>query len=283
MDTPAVQVILVPYDSGHRGKRMGAGPEFLWQHGLEDTLSAHQYTVTTVEIESNLPTEIETGFACCRQAAYLVQTAVSEGAFPLVLSGNCMIAAGTTAGLGATGLGTVWFDGHSDFWTPAMTANGMLDSMGLAILNGQCWHMLAGTIPGFRPVPADNLLHVGGRLSFIERNLLNRQGVPYVESAQIKAVGADAALQDALHHLKHSANRVYLHLDLDVLTLNAGQANEFARPDGLSVGQLEEAIQLLKQHFTICGCGIASYDPASDENGAIAEAIQHLVPQVVNP
>lgn len=281
MQQSDIQVILVPYDSGHHARRMGAGPDYLWQKSLENSLPAGRYSVTTVDVENDFLTEIESSFTCCRQVAGLVGAALGSNAFPLVLSGNCMISAGTTAGLGANGLGVVWFDGHSDFWTPAMTSSGMLDGMGLAILNGQCWNMLVGTVPGFQSISADRLLHVGGRLSFIERNLLNQQAVPFVERLHIKSVGVEAALQPAFNNLQRSTDRVYLHLDLDVLDFSIAQANAFARPDGLTLDELEAAIRQVKAHFTICGCGIASFDPALDENGKMAEAVQRLVPTLI--
>lgn len=43
-------------------------------------------------------------------------------------------------------------------------------------------------------------------------------------------------------------------------------ANEYKAkvPDGLAVAQVEEAIQMIGERFTICASGIASYDPKYD-------------------
>jgi len=41
-----VQIVLVPYDSGQRGVRMGAGPEHLRASGLEAYLAAHDLDTT---------------------------------------------------------------------------------------------------------------------------------------------------------------------------------------------------------------------------------------------
>ena len=35
---PAVRTVLAPYDSGHRGLRMGAGPNHLMESGLPEML-----------------------------------------------------------------------------------------------------------------------------------------------------------------------------------------------------------------------------------------------------
>ena len=53
-----------------------------------------------------------------RRLAARVRLAVDEGAFPLVLAGNCNSCLGTVAGVGPQQLGVVWFDAHTDFDDP---------------------------------------------------------------------------------------------------------------------------------------------------------------------
>jgi len=53
-----------------------------------------------------------------RRLAARVRLAVDEGAFPLVLAGNCNSCLGTVAGVGPQQLGVVWFDAHADFDDP---------------------------------------------------------------------------------------------------------------------------------------------------------------------
>ena len=42
-----IQILAVPYDSGNRGARMGAGPEALLDAGLEKALRDRGHTVRT--------------------------------------------------------------------------------------------------------------------------------------------------------------------------------------------------------------------------------------------
>ena len=146
----AVRTVFAPYDSGHRGVRMGAGPGHLWDNGLPELLrSESRPLVTFVDVvpESDPPAEVATAFELDRLVAGQVREAVSAGEFPLVLSGNCNTSVGTIAGAGPEGLGVVWFDAHADFETPETTTTGFTDGMGLAIVVGHCWKTMAEGVP----------------------------------------------------------------------------------------------------------------------------------------
>ena len=60
---PAVRAILAPYDSGHRGLRMGAGPDRLMEGGLPEMLrSAGRPSLSFVPVlpEVDPPAEVAT-------------------------------------------------------------------------------------------------------------------------------------------------------------------------------------------------------------------------------
>lgn len=58
------RIILVPYDSGHFRKRMGLGPERIWESGLKELLRQMQtpFEVEQISLESGYPTEISAAF-----------------------------------------------------------------------------------------------------------------------------------------------------------------------------------------------------------------------------
>ena len=134
---------------------MGRGPTaLLEQHGLEERLSSAGFDVAvdTVEIPDALVPEIARTFELNRRLAHSVRTARAEGAFPIVLSGNCNCAWGATAGCVDDGAPAVlWLDAHADFDVPDDNLSGFLDVMALSTLTGACWQALAATIPGFKP------------------------------------------------------------------------------------------------------------------------------------
>ena len=162
MDTT---LILVPYDSGQRGVRMGAGPERLLNSGLKEHLlkQGHATNVRIIEpAAQSWRAEVQTSFELMRAVAESVRAARTANSFPVILSGNCSAAIGVIAGLGSR-LGVVWLDAHGDFNTPQTTMSGFLDGMTLATATGRCWVELARTIEGFEPVPENAVVLLGAR------------------------------------------------------------------------------------------------------------------------
>ena len=126
-----IRLLLVPYDSGQRNVRMGAGPEHLCAAGLEKHLAAQGHQVDSEVIEPasrNWRAEVQTSFELMRVVANHVRAARTARRFPVVLSGNCLAAVGVIAGLGP-GTGVIWIDAHGDFNTPQTTTSGFLDGM----------------------------------------------------------------------------------------------------------------------------------------------------------
>jgi len=160
-----IYTILVPYDSGHRGARMGRGPLHFGKHGVSHRLRAggHQVSEVTIDVPAAFPTEVGTSFAVYRSLSEQVRAVVAGGSFPIVLAGNCGSSLGTVSGVRAASpndhsaddspIGVIWLDAHADFNTPETTTSGFLDGTVLAALTGRGWGALTASIPGFRPVP----------------------------------------------------------------------------------------------------------------------------------
>ena len=272
-----VRILQVSYDSGHRGLRMGSGPRHLVENGLPERLRAggHEVRAEEIEAEGSFPAEIATAFGLHRLAAVRVREVCGLGEWSLMLSGNCNTSAvGTLAALGAHGTGVVWFDAHADFNTPETTTSGFLDGMGLSTLVGACWKAMTEKIPGFRPVPEANVVHVGVRdLAPAERERLGVSGVTVVDAWLLRKRGTEDALRAALHSLRERVRNVYVHLDLDVLDADSvGPANGFAGPGGLTTEEVAGAIRMIRDRFVLAAAGVASYDPAHDERGRVLGA-----------
>ncbi|WP_169515791.1 arginase family protein [Amycolatopsis nigrescens] len=114
-----VTLLAVPYDSGHRAVRMGAGPEHLLEHGIEARFGPDVRT-EVLALGPEFPGEIRAAVSLQRQLAGRVRSAAGDGRVPVVLSGNCNASVGVCAGLtgGTDDLGVVWLDAHGDFNTP---------------------------------------------------------------------------------------------------------------------------------------------------------------------
>ena len=222
-----------------------------------------------------------TAFELDRLVAEQVREAVAEGAFPLVLSGNCNTAVGTIAGLDAADLGVVWFDAHADFNTPETTTTGFTDGMGLAVAVGHCWKEMARGVPGFTPVVERDVVLAGVRaMEPAEEERLAASDVSVVGADRIGLEGP-GALEEALDRLEDRIGKVYVHLDLDVLDPEkAGKANELASAGGLSAEDLKTALGMVRERFAVAAAGIASYDPTFDADRrvlAVALACARIV------
>lgn len=251
---------------------MGAGPEYLLKNGLGEALTTEGRSAisTTLRPEGELLTEVATAFELNGLVSGQVRGAVSEGELPLVLSGNCNTSVGTLAGAGPEGLGILWFDAHADFNTPETTTTGFTDGMGLAIAVGHCWKAMAGAVPGFSPVPEENVVLAGIRdVDAAEKERLAASRITVVDAGSIEREGV-RVLAEALDALRTRVGRIYVHLDLDVLDAKkVGRANVFASEGGLNAEDLEAALGLVRGRFEVAACGIASYDPTFDTNGRV--------------
>ena len=269
-----IHTILVPYDSGHRGARMGRGPLHFGEHGVSHRLRGcgHQVSEVTIDVPAAFPTEVGTSFAVYRSLSEQVRAVVAGSAFPLVLAGNCGSSLGTVSGVRAaspnddSAIGVIWLDAHADFNTPETTTSGFLDGTVLAALTGRGWSALTASIPGFRPVPDPHVVLVGARdFDTGEEQLLASSLVTRVEAARMRADGARAALDPALTELARHVSRVYLHIDLDVHDPAEAQANQYAVPGGLAAGTVRELVRVVGGRFSIVAAALTAYDPTYDD------------------
>ena len=270
-----IQLLAVPYDSGNRGMRMGAGPERLLDAGLERALRENGHTVHTriAELTADWQAEIQTSFELMRMLSAAVREARESGRFPIVLAGNCNTAVGTLAGLGAQSTGVAWFDAHGDFNTPETTRSGFLDGTAVAIITGRCWTQLAATIPEFSPIPDDRVCLIGTRdLDSLESALLDESSVDIIEPRQLRS-----SLPRVLEKIREHVDSIYVHLDLDVLDSAVAAANSYAISGGLTLEDLDHALAQIAARFRIAGLTLSAYDPAVDTFGHAAQAAIRLI------
>jgi arginase len=269
-----IQIIQVPYDSGHKNLRTGRGPGHFLQHAVDQILrdAGHEVDSDSVETQAHFPTEIGTAFELNRSLAEQIRSAISSNIFPIVLAGNCNTCLGTIAGIDQHPLGIIWLDAHGDFNTPETTISGFLDGMGLAMAAGRCWRLLLESIPGFNPIPEAKMVHIGARdLDFAEEKLMRQSEMQIImphagDGTILKSV------EMALNRLRDQVAKIYLHVDLDVLDTGDALPNHLAVPGGLSVDIVEEVIGRVKERFEVCAGAVTSFDPDYDKDDKVLEA-----------
>jgi arginase len=269
---PELDVIAWPYHGGLADVSMGLGASVLaTDERFRDGLAAAGWQTRVVRVppvDETLP-EVARVFELARRLAQRVAAAHDRHAFALVLGGNCVSCLGTTAGVaGGKDLGVVWLDAHADFDTPEDNLSGFTDVMGLAILTGSCWRALRETIPGFRVVEESRVVLAGARaLEPYQRDRLSASQVQVIPGA----LAADAR-DVALDVLRERIERVYLHVDLDVLDSSVGRANPYAAPGGPDLDAVLAAIEATFVRFDVAAAAITAYDPRVDDSGTIGVA-----------
>jgi len=275
-----LRLINWPFHNGLSGISMGAGAARMAHDAeLRRSLDALGWRVAYEEIEPvevSAP-EVTRVIELVRRLAMRVASAMSAGALPLVLAGNCNSSLGTVAGAGATELGVVWFDAHADFDDPDENTSGFFDVMGLAMLTGRGWDALRKTVPGHAAIPEENVVLAGVR-----------DLEPYqwrtLERSNVGAVPGDVdprEFESALDELGSRVSRVYLHVDLDSIDSAEGRANEYAAAGGPSVDRLLECVRLVCERFAVGAAAITAYDPTFDPDGRVLGAARRVVEQIV--
>lgn len=135
-----------------------------------------------------------------------VAAAVADTPEPMVISGDCMTALGTVAGLQRAGVdpAVVWFDAHGDVQTLETTTSGYLGGMALRLLLGYRPELIAGRI-GLRAVPEE-------RVVLVDARDLDPPEADYLAGSAIRRTSVTDLDPTALPD-----GPIYLHVDLDVV------------------------------------------------------------------
>ncbi|MCW3002720.1 MAG: hypothetical protein JWQ20_2018 [Conexibacter sp.] len=256
---------------------MGAGAELLATDAeLHAGLAEAGWAPT---VQRTFPADADSGevariFDLLRGLATDVRAARSRGAFPLVLAGGCISAAGTVAGA-ADGhdVGAVWLDAHADLDTPQDNLSGSMDVMALSILTGTAWESARASIPELGPVPEERVVLLGVRdLAPYQRDRLKRSPARVVPGA-FDAAASGWAITELPHHR-------YLHVDLDVLDSSVGRANRHAAPGGPTLDAVLAAIDETFATGHVIAAALTAYEPPSDRDGSILAAARTIAAHI---
>jgi arginase len=207
-----------------------------------------------------------------------VQRAVRSGFLPLVIGGDCTIEIGVLAGLlhHATGLGLLYADGHVDLNTPNTSPSGIFDGMGMAHIVGVggAAPELSRLGPVYPLLAADKVVLFGynpAEVDEAERRVL--AGQPFVTFSvdQIRSNGVKAA-REALTLLEDRADRIAVHLDVDVIDQGDFPATDVPqRTAGLPFDDTLECLEVFVSSAKLAALTIAEFNPEiGEETGSLA-------------
>lgn len=207
---------------------------------------------------------------------------------PFVLGGCCTLLSGALAGardvLGTIGL--VYVDGHLDFYDGRTSPTGEAADMPIAVLLGDGpgpWVERVAPTPVTPPRAIailgyhdpDELEDLAGQLA------IHRAGGLFdADVAAIRRDGPAATARAALDHVRRASDRVWMHIDLDVLDQAVFPATDYLMSGGLDWDELVELLRPVATDPGLVGWSISCYNPEKDPGGtdgrAIVAAIERL-------
>ena len=277
-----VSPIAVPYHLGRPDVGAARGPDRILRAVAARRLALPEIRVSPAQIFAN---EVAASIHVDAVLADRVRRELADGRTPVTISADCFSCLGTIGGLGAATqdgarrIGVVWLDAHGDFNTASTSPTGYLDGMALSAAVGLEWGAVSSSIPGFRPVAASNVVHLGGRdFDPGEAARLEHAGAVLIGPSELGA--AAEQLDRALDSLAARTDVVYLHVDLDVLDPSAGIANGYSSPGGLAADGLLAVVGACLAKLPVGAIAFTAYDPDFDPSGAVAAVAARLMEEL---
>jgi arginase len=190
--------------------------------------------------------DLRDSHGCLLEAGGQVEDMLAAGAFPVLTSSDCSICMTTFQAVvrHAPDVRVLWLDAHGDFNSPDTTPSGFLGGM---CLGAACGRWDSGFAPALEPA---RVLMCGVRdLDAGERVLVETAGVPVARASEVT---------DAL-----SGERVYVHLDVDVLDPDI-LPSQFPVPHGLSDTGLRTLLAEVKRDCEVVGAEITAFEAPED-------------------
>ncbi|WP_239647856.1 arginase family protein [Nocardiopsis ganjiahuensis] len=228
--------------------------------------------VEPVTVRGNLPDANRWArmAALHEEVADRVADQVWAGRVPTVLSADCMVALGTTAGVQRAGVdpAVVWFDAHGDVQTMETSASGYEGGIPLRVLAGYRPDPATDRL-GLRDIPEERLLLVDGRdLDPPEEEYLRASAVRRSKVADI----GSGTLPDG---------PLLLHVDLDVIDAAEAPGLLFPTPGGPGAEEVLAAVRTVLDTGRVTalsiGCTWRPDEELDADDGPRARLVSALV------
>ncbi len=206
-----------------------------------------------------------------------------EGWFTVGLLATCPSMPGLVAGLQHSGptdkplrIGMLWLDAHPDFNTPETTRSGSLGGMPVAVATGRALHVMRLDAHLAPPLDDRRVVMGGVRLTDpLEQQLLDDSRIEQVSVADLRT--ASPAVFAQLDRLSRISDKLYIHIDMDVLDPAEVAGHQNKVPDGPSSEQLARLFEeIFRRYPKASAIGFATI-PATDEGGLSLAAVNRMI------
>ena len=276
-----------PYDEGG-SRRLDLAPRALREQGLVARLAARDRgdvippAYRDFERQGICPRNEDDVGAYSRALAERVRAASADGAFVLVLGGDCSIVLGCLLGARGRGrIGLVYVDAHADYASPEESGTGSAASMCLALAVGRGDTPLA-RLGGDRPLARPEDVVLIARRDHAEpwygHDALRDSPILDLPHEAVRERGPAGTARAALERLaRNDVDGFWIHVDADVLDPDLLPAVDSPTPGGLGLGELTELVTPLVRHPGALGLELTIYDPALDPDRSSAARLAGLL------
>lgn len=206
-----------------------------------------------------------------------------DGYFTVGLLATCPSMPGLVAGLQHSGprrkpikIGMLWLDAHPDFNTPETTRSGSLGGMPVAVATGRALQRLR-LDAHLDPPLEDRFVVMGGvRLTDpLEQELLAHSSIQQVSVDDLRNLTPAVFAQ--LDRLSRLTDKIYVHIDMDVLDPREVMGHGNKVPNGPSSEQLARLFEtIFSRYDKISAIGFATI-PSTDEGGLSLAAVNRMI------
>ena len=204
----------------------------------------------------------------------------------LMMGGDCPVMLGALAALREPGqeVGLVMLDGHEDAWPPTRSVTGEGSDCELGVALGLFGENLPSPLDHLVPlVDPSNAALLGARdgVELADAGITSvRDEIGcFATSDDIHRAGPEAAMNAALTTI--DATRLWLHIDLDVLSSEAFPAVDYPQPGGLTWDQMDRMVEIVASDVRCMGASVAIYNPDRDPDRSCALTAIDFVTRVV--
>lgn len=206
-----------------------------------------------------------------------------DGFFTVGLLATCPSMPGLVAGLQRSGstieplrIGMLWLDAHPDFNTPETTRSGSLGGMPVAVATGRALHVMRRDAKLDPPMSDVNIVMGGVRLTDpLEQRLLDESRIEQLSVDDLRNM--TPAVWQQLDRLNRISDKLYIHIDMDVLDPREVMGHGNKVPDGPSSEELARLFeQIFRRYAKASAIGFATI-PSTDQGGLSIAAVNRMI------
>jgi arginase len=264
------------------------GPNTMANGGIQNILAGMNTVVRVTEVGLT-PAEL-TEYGAWKKLGWalghfsdIVAQNERDGYFTVGLLATCPSMPGLVAGLQHSGpsgnplkIGMLWLDAHPDFNTPETTRSGSLGGMPVAVATGRALQRMR-IDAHLNPALADEYVVMAAvrLIDPLEQDLLNQSKIQQVTVDDVRNLTPAVFAQ--LDRLSKITDKIYIHIDMDVLDPKEVMGHVNKVPNGPSSEQLARLFEeIFKRYPKASAIGFATIPP-TDEGGLSIAALNRMI------